>query len=522
MVNGTGVLLSGEAAQADLSSTVRITGNQTISGVKSFTNDTVFKDNLFYISQPSGQISGAGYTGYYDGGQFLGKVKLTQNNTKIINIAKTWEAKESNRNWSSSAMSSNGQYQTVLNYGGQIYISNNYGDSFLPKDSNRRWFDIAMSSDGKYQTAVDTNVLGSTGCIHISKDYGNTWIINNNLNPSLPSASWSRVAMSSDGKYQIAGGGVFSLGFLYINNDYGFSWNKSPSFPLLKDWRAVAISSDGKYQTVVGSNTLNSSSYNIFTSENYGETWEENSQTIAFVQKARMSSDGKYQTIVGSISVEGSNADSIIVSNNYGKDWKITNSQVLKWRDISMSNDGKFQFASTVNLFNDNITGRLYTSENYGNSWLPTSFTGNIYSCSTSSDAKYQLLTIFEGPLHRSIADDYIEGGLNINGNISGKTLNCFVDINNITGNFNFSGSYNSKLLTINSNQNITGTIVTGLQTGYNVSFVQMGSGQLFITGSGGAVVRQRLNLYNTAGQYGIASLLHYSGNQFILYGDLI
>jgi hypothetical protein len=35
-VNGTGVLLSGEAAQADLSSTVRTTGNQTISGVKTF------------------------------------------------------------------------------------------------------------------------------------------------------------------------------------------------------------------------------------------------------------------------------------------------------------------------------------------------------------------------------------------------------------------------------------------------------------------------------------------------------
>jgi len=36
-VNGTGVLLSGEAAQVDLSSTVRTTGNQTISGIKKFT-----------------------------------------------------------------------------------------------------------------------------------------------------------------------------------------------------------------------------------------------------------------------------------------------------------------------------------------------------------------------------------------------------------------------------------------------------------------------------------------------------
>jgi hypothetical protein len=35
-VNGTGVLLSGEASQVDLSSTVRTTGNQTVSGVKAF------------------------------------------------------------------------------------------------------------------------------------------------------------------------------------------------------------------------------------------------------------------------------------------------------------------------------------------------------------------------------------------------------------------------------------------------------------------------------------------------------
>jgi hypothetical protein len=96
------------------------------------------------------------------------------------------------------------------------------------------------------------------------------------------------------------------------------------------------------------------------------------------------------------------------------------------------------------------------------------------------------------------------------------------VSINNITTNFSFNDSYNSKLLTINASQNITGTVPTGLQTGYNVSFTQMGNGQLFITGSGGASIKQRLNLFRTAGQYGIASLLHHSGNQFILYGDLI
>jgi hypothetical protein len=104
--------------------------------------------------------------------------------------------------------------------------------------------------------------------------------------------------------------------------------------------------------------------------------------------------------------------------------------------------------------------------------------------------------------------------------NLSGVSI--FVNINNITGNFNFSGSYNSKLLTINASQNITGTVPTGLSTGYNVAFVQMGAGQLRITGQNGVTIRQRLNLYNTAGQYAIASLVHRENNEYILYGDLV
>jgi len=45
-VNGTGVLLSGEAAQVDLSSTVRTTGNQTISGTKTFATGVNISGNV--------------------------------------------------------------------------------------------------------------------------------------------------------------------------------------------------------------------------------------------------------------------------------------------------------------------------------------------------------------------------------------------------------------------------------------------------------------------------------------------
>jgi hypothetical protein len=83
-VNGTGVLLSGEAAQADLSSTVRTTGNQTISGNKIFINDRSWETGLL-----------PGFNNYfipYSGGNFDSKpqvqvtVEVTGNNIYLFNI----------------------------------------------------------------------------------------------------------------------------------------------------------------------------------------------------------------------------------------------------------------------------------------------------------------------------------------------------------------------------------------------------------------------------------------------------
>ena len=53
-------------------------------------------------------------------------------------------------------MSADGKYQTAVAYGGQVYISSNYGiaGSWSAVESNRVWADVAMSSDGQYQTAV--------------------------------------------------------------------------------------------------------------------------------------------------------------------------------------------------------------------------------------------------------------------------------------------------------------------------------------------------------------------------------
>lgn len=105
---------------------------------------------------------------------------------------------------------------------------------------------------------------------------------------------------------------------------------------------------------------------------------------------------------------------------------------------------------------------------------------------------------------------------------LSGEAVSPLVNIENITTNFNFTKDHNSKLLKVSGDQNIiTGTLPLGLDTGYNVSFVQMGTKEVCITGVNGITIEQKSNFNKTDGKYSIASLVHHGNNQYLLYGDL-
>lgn len=352
------------------------TGNQTISGIKSFATNTVFQDNLFYISQPSGKISGSGYTGYYDGGIFLGRTKLSQNNIRISNIGDKWVQRTTDaKEWSSISISSDGKYQTAV--ADKIYISNDYGNTWTPKESDRLWNSVSVSSDGKYQTAVANNDY-----IYISKDYGNTW------SGAGLIQSWQGVAISSDGKYQTASSNTnYGQGNIYISDNYGYNWTlKITGIYGL----GAAMSSDGKYQSVV-----TRSSKPIYISNDYGNTWTHGTGLIG-CQQVSMSSDGKYQTAVA--------YTGIYISNNYGNTWKIIKTRNgFGWWSVAVSSDGKHQIALDYG-------GIIDISENYGNTWSEKNFYQDCYSISMSSDAKYLSAAVYYGQIHTSVSDEKIDG----------------------------------------------------------------------------------------------------------------
>jgi hypothetical protein len=99
---------------------------------------------------------------------------------------------------------------------------------------------------------------------------------------------------------------------------------------------------------------------------------------------------------------------------------------------------------------------------------------------------------------------------------------NATPQIINLSGNFNISGNYNSRMIMVNSANEVTGQIVSGNTLGFNTTITQIGAGKIFITGSGiGVTIGSYNNQYRTAGQFATASLLHTGSNGYTMYGNI-
>lgn len=89
------------------------------------------------------------------------------------------------------------------------------------------------------------------------------------------------------------------------------------------------------------------------------------------------------------------------------------------------------------------------------------------------------------------------------------------------TGNFSISGNSNGRMIISNASALITGTIMSGNATGFNASIIQVGTGQIQITGAGAGIkINSYNNQYRTAGQFATISLLHTGNNGYIMYGN--
>jgi len=242
-------------------------------------------------------------------------------------------------NWNCVTCSEDGRVMAICKNSGMIYVSQDYGKSWMGKLSAGSWADIDCSSDGSHLIAGP----GPGGYLYRSSDSGENWTAGT-LNKA-----WVGVACSSSGQYVLASA---TSAQLYTSTDYGATMTARET---VRSWQGVAMSGDaGYYFALTPSN-------GPCMSRDKGLTWQWMSNNTAYM-KIATSSDGKY---ILTCPYSNSSSLPLTVSTNYGSQWTTVTSGI-GWMGVDMSTDGSFMIATQYIL---NTTCMAFYSTNYGSTW---------------------------------------------------------------------------------------------------------------------------------------------------------
>ncbi len=294
-------------------------------------------------------------------------------------------------------------------------------------------------------------------------------------------------------------------------NNFGVNWN--PLQPI-SNWSGVAISENGQYQSAVSSGSYNGS---IYTSSNFGVSWNIIPNLVYDWNSIAMSSTGQYQTAL----VDNGG---IYISNNFGSSWTLVSGTSNTWASISISSSGQYQLAVT-----SGISGFVYISNNYGINWNQVSvITGNLITSSMSSTGQYQTVASSgtNGLIYTSsdfgVSWNFVSGLINDWQSISISTTGQFQTIcaqysNNIYISNNYGVSWVPILIT-SSYSNFYSVSVSG-NGQYQSAVVNGVGGLIYISTNYGLNWSSVPNMtgnwtsiaISTNGQYQIASSSGYS-----------
>lgn len=321
------------------------------------------------------RVSGAGAGGW----------KIAQNAGQsiasglVVDPGIAWVARESSRNWTSVASSSDGTKLVASVYDGQLYTSSDSGVTWIPRATNRAWKSVATSADGAKLVAV---VAG--GQIHTSADFGITWT------PRESARNWSCVASSADGNKLVA---AVQGGKIYRSVDSGISW--SMAWFVDAQWNAIASSADGaRLLASSGSSgylycSLDSAgSWSILKGGDLGN--DSHSWT-----SVTMSSSG--DTMIASS--ESAGGGGIWVSTNAGSYW------VERYRPVSV-----YSVACSANGSTIIVPGLV--SKDSGQYWAPRDMPGSRVAVSADGSKIVSVGSqIFTSSAETSVGDNgYLRG----------------------------------------------------------------------------------------------------------------
>jgi len=235
-----------------------------------------------------------------------------------------------------------------------------------------------VSLNGALQTTgnIIINTINPASFYNIAV---NTWT----PNTTAPTGyNWSSISMSSNGQYQISTDSNSSV-FVYTSSNYGSTWNTYNINNLFCVY--TAVSSSGQYQFVFTNTSSNNGT--IYISSNYGSTFVTScTNTGSSFPQYAVSGNGQYIYT------------KLLYSTNYGASYNPT-SGITRWdstvNSIAVSYNG--QYVSTGSI----STNKVYISSNYGLSFsssasysssIVNNSIGTVYSLSMSSNGQYQSL----------------------------------------------------------------------------------------------------------------------------------
>ena len=204
---------------------------------------------------------------------------------------------------------------------------------------------IASSADG-------TKVILAAGGIFLSTDSGATW------QPTVITNGMTGVASSADGTNLVAVGYGTNAGVIYHSGDSGATWS---SFTLPAGFTnaasSVASSADGRKLVAAG--------YWIYTSTNYGATWQKQSgapsgwSQAGYWATVASSGDGASLVVGGQLGTR-----EVCTSLDSGVTWvsnNIPSLSALPWFSVAISADGKkvaaVPMATGIGIFTASLDG---------------------------------------------------------------------------------------------------------------------------------------------------------------------
>ncbi len=250
----------------------------------------------------------------------------------LDSVGLSWTAIGASQAWKAVAASADGRkLVAVVGTSGNIYTSTDYGATWVAHFGPGNWSSVASSGDGNNLVATL-----SGGQIYTSVNAGTNWTAR------FSPGTWTSVASSLDGRILAA---AVSVGRIYVSVNGGVNWTARASD---QAWTAITASADGAHLAATAQ------AGNIYVSSDGGTNWVQRESIRGWTTIAS-SADG-------SRLVAGANGDSLYQSVDYGATWRQIGVATGNWRAVASSADGA-RLVAGMDL------GNLFVSSDFGLSW---------------------------------------------------------------------------------------------------------------------------------------------------------